>query len=141
VWIPGDWERTPDQWQWVGGHWAKAPFGNARWVGGYWKYETGQYVWNPGHWASADPGQGLVVAKPVEMPPLPVEPTPTVPLAPPQPNYRWVPAQWSWTGYGWSFVPGYYAAVPDPKATYIAGHWKQGLFGQWRWIAGHWEVK
>ncbi len=140
VWIPGDWERTPDQWKWVPGHWDKAPFGNARWVNGYWRYETGQYVWIAGHWGSADPGQGLVVAKPIEIPPVPVEPTP-VPVTPPQPGYSWVPAHWEWSGYGWTFVAGHYTLAPAPQAEWIPGYWKQGVFGQWRWIAGHWKVK
>lgn len=142
VWIPGAWERTADQWQWVAGHWTKAPFGNSRWVSGYWKYDVGgKYVWSAGHWAATAPGQGMVVDKPLVAPPLPVEPAPVAPPAPPQPDYSWVPAHWDWTGYGWSFVAGHFTQTPGPQAEYIAGHWKQGLFGQWRWIAGHWTTK
>jgi hypothetical protein len=139
VWIPGDWERTPDQWKWVAGHWEKAPFGNARWVGGYWKWEAGQYVWNPGHWGTADPGMGMVVAKPVDIPALPAVSAPVV--ATPPVGTQLVPAHWEWTAYGWSLVPAYYATVPAPQAVWVDGHWKQGLFGQWRWIAGHWQTK
>src|SRR5690606_1521911 len=121
VWIPGAWERSADQWQWVPGHWTEPPFGNARWVAGYWKYEAGQYVWVAGHWAATEPGRGMVVENPVEPPPLPVasapagsEPPSTAPPGaapvaaeppvasePPSANHRWVPGHWDWVNGWW----------------------------------------
>jgi hypothetical protein len=133
VWIPGYWERDPSQWSWVAGHWEKPPFLPARWVGGYWKYQTGQYHWHPGHWAVAE--NGVIVNKPVAIPPLPPEPPPP----PPPPDRTWVRGRWEWND-GWTWVPGYYAVKPAPAATWVSGHWKEGLLGNWRWTAGHWTV-
>lgn len=133
VWVPGSWERTPGQWTWVAGHWEQPPFQPARWQAGHWQYDQGKYVWNAGHWASAP--VGVVVQKPVAVPPLPVE---TVPVAP-SPGLVWVPGRWEWNGVSWTWYAGYYAAAPVVGATWIPGYWKQGLLGNWRWIEGHWQ--
>jgi hypothetical protein len=77
VWIPGYWERDPNQWQWVPGHWEKPPILSARWVTGYWRVQENRYHWHPGHWAVAD--AGLVVNKPYEVPPVPAEVVPPAP--------------------------------------------------------------
>lgn len=134
VWIPGAWEREPDKWTWVAGHWEKPPILPARWVQGYWKYQENRYHWHPGHWAVAE--NGVIVNKPVSPPPSPVESVPP----PPSTEVTWVPGHWDWNDQ-WTWVAGQYMPRPMPEATWVAGHWKQGLLGFWRWLPGHWEVK
>src|SRR5262245_55825579 len=69
VWIPGYWEREPNQWVWVQGHWDRPPLLPARWVTGYWKVKENRYHWHQGHWAIAE--NGVIVNKPYDQPPTP----------------------------------------------------------------------
>ena len=68
VWVPGQWERTADDWSWNQGEWVQPPFSNAYWVPGYWQHHGGQFTWETAHWAAAQ--QGVVVQKPVTVPTL-----------------------------------------------------------------------
>ncbi len=80
VWVSGQWERTPDSWAWSAGKWIRPPFSNAYWVPGYWKHRSGQYVWQSAHWGVAN--QGVVVTKPVAVPPVYAEVQPAAPTRP-----------------------------------------------------------
>jgi hypothetical protein len=133
VWIAGQWERQPDHWLWVDGHWTSVPFLGAYWHKGYWKQVQGRYVWHPAHWAAAS--QGLVVNKPITPPPLPTETMPP----PPNPSHRWVPGHWDWQGV-WIYIPGHFTLAPHPKAKWVSGRWTKGLLDNWRWVSGHWEL-
>lgn len=136
VWIPGYWNRTPDNWDWVGGHWEQPPFENARYVAGYWQYDQSKYEWQPGHWAAAT--QGVVVAKPISPPPAFYEPIPqpTQVVA----NQTWVAGHWDWNGITWVWNPGFYAVPPAPQVVWTPGYWKRGLLGAYRWTPGHWAT-
>jgi hypothetical protein len=50
VWIPGYWERTPDDWRWVRGRWALPPDANATWQAGHWRNEGDAWDWTTGGW-------------------------------------------------------------------------------------------
>jgi hypothetical protein len=134
VWVSGQWERTPDSWSWSAGRWVKPPFSNAYWVPGYWQHNRGQFVWQTGHWAAAN--QGLIVAKPVTLPPLYVEPQPDPPAAT---NLVWQPGYWDWRGT-WVWVPGEYIQTTTPGAVWVQGAWVAGVGGTWRWSPAHWAV-
>lgn len=134
VWIPGQWNRTPDSWNWVAGKWVQPPFSNAYFVPGYWQNWGGKYQWETGHWAAAD--QGYVVQKPVTVPPVYVEPQPTAPAG----NFVWQPGHWEWRGT-WVWVPGEYIASAQPKATWVQGSWQATPAGTWAWNPAHWAIK
>jgi hypothetical protein len=134
VWIRGRWKRTPDKWTWVSGKWVKPPFSNAYWVPGYWQLRGGKYKWETGHWAAAS--QGVVVAKPVAVPPLYTE---TRPAPPTTTGYVWQPGYWEWRGT-WVWVPGRYIQTVSPAATWVPGAWIAGVDGTWRWNPAHWAV-
>ena len=134
VWVSGQWERTPDKWKWSGGRWVQPPFSNAYWVPGYWKHRGGQYAWQPAHWGVAN--QGVVVAKPVSVPPVYTEVQPAAPAAT---NVVWQPGYWEWRGT-WVWVPGEYIQSTAPKAVWVAGAWVTGADGTWRWSPAHWAV-
>ena len=123
VWVSGGWERTPDSWSWSAGRWVKPPFSNAYWVPGYWQHNSGQFVWQTGHWAAAN--QGVIVAKPVTLPPLYVEPQPDPPAAA---NLVWQPGYWDWRGT-WVWVPGEYVQTTTPGAVWVQGSWIAGTDG------------
>jgi hypothetical protein len=134
VWVPGQWERTPDNWNWVAGKWVQPPFSNAYYVPGYWQNWGGTYQWETGHWAAAD--QGYVVTKPVTVPPVYVEPKP----APPAGSYVWQPGHWEWRGT-WVWVPGEYIATAQPQAVWVQGTWQAQPGGTWAWNPAHWTIK
>lgn len=136
VWIPGSWERTPDQWTWSEGKWIKPPFRSAYWINGYWQHSGGQYVWESGHWAAG--AQGAVVAQKVA-PPMPVaevQPAPPTTIA----NPKWAAGHWEWRGT-WVWVPGHYVAASNPKAVWVQGEWDSAADGTWRWNPAHWALK
>jgi WXXGXW repeat (2 copies) len=133
VWVAGGWERTPESWTWSPGRWVKPPLANAYWVPGYWQHNSGQFVWQTGHWAVAN--QGLIVAKPVTLPPLYVEPQPD----PPAGSLVWQPGTWDWRGT-WVWVPGEYVQTTAPGAVWVAGQWEATTAGTWRWSPAHWAV-
>jgi WXXGXW repeat (2 copies) len=132
VWVPGRWERTAGTWTWKAGTWVKPPFRNAYWVPGYWRHNNGQLVWLGGHWAVAK--QGVVVAKPVTVPPIYEEAQPAAPAAT---GYVWQPGYWSWRGT-WVWVPGQYIKLISPEAVWVAGAWEATPGGLWRWNPAHW---
>jgi hypothetical protein len=134
VWVQGQWERTPDNWSWSAGRWVQPPFSNAYWVPGYWKHRSGQYAWQPAHWGVAN--QGVVVAKPVTVPPLYTE---VQPPAPATTNVVWQPGHWEWRGT-WVWVAGEYISSTAPSAVWVAGAWVTGADGNWRWNPAHWAV-
>jgi len=135
VWVPGAWERTPDQWNWVNGQWVKPPFNRAYWVTGYWQHAGGQYQWNAGHWAAG--AQGAVVAQKFAAPaPITeVQPTPPADLN----NPVWTPGHWEWRGT-WVWVPGQYIVTANPQAVWVQGEWDAAADGTWRWNPAHWAV-
>jgi hypothetical protein len=135
VWIPGQWERTPASWSWTVGKWVQPPFSNAYWVSGYWKYHGGKYVWQPAHWAAAN--QGVVVAKPVTLPPVYAETQPPAPAG--STNLVWQPGYWDWRGT-WLWVPGEYIQTTTPKAVWVPGAWVADTTGMWRWSPAHWQA-
>jgi hypothetical protein len=135
VWVPGQWDRTPDKWSWSTGKWVQPPFGNAYWVPGYWKHNGGQYVWHPAHWAAAN--QGVIVNKPVTIPPVYAEVQPTAPAG--ATNLVWQPGYWDWRGT-WVWVPGAYVATSSPKAVWVQGEWESTADGTWRWNPAHWAL-
>ena len=134
VWVSGQWERTPDSWAWSAGKWVQPPFSNAYWVPGYWKHRSGQYAWQPAHWGVAN--QGVIVAKPVAVPPIYAE---VQPAAPATAGYVWQPGFWEWRGT-WVWVPGEYIQSTSPKAVWVQGQWVTGALGFWRWSPAHWAV-
>src|SRR5262245_49468258 len=135
VWVPGQWERTPDKWTWTAGTWVQPPFSNAYWVPGYWKHHGGKYAWQPAHWAATT--QGVIVAKPITAPPLYTEVQPAVPAG--STNLVWQPGFWDWRGT-WVWVPGEYIASSRPTAVWVGGEWVAGADGMWRWSPAHWAV-
>lgn len=131
VWVSGHWDRTPDDWSWNGGEWVQPPFSNAYWVPGYWQNRGGKYMWETAHWAATN--QGVVVAKPITVPPVYVEPKP----APPAGAYVWQPGHWEWRGT-WVWVPGAYLQTAVANAVWVQGQWVAGVDGSWQWSPAHW---
>lgn len=136
VWVPGAWERTPDQWFWTDGKWVAPPFRKAYWTPGYWQHLGGQYHWLPGHWAAGT--QGAVVTQKVT-PPAPIVETQPAPPAN-QSNLAWAPGHWEWRGT-WVWVPGQYVATTSPQAVWVAGEWDPAENGAWRWNPAHWATR
>jgi len=140
VWVPGAWERSPDQWVWRDGSWVTPPFRRAYWTPGYWQHTGGQYQWEPGHWAAGT--QGAVVTEKVTVPAPLVEakPAPPVGLAAP----AWAPGHWEWRGT-WVWVPGHYVtttvAATASQAVWVQGDWESNPDGTWRWNPAHWAMK
>lgn len=135
VWVPGHWNRTPDEWQWTGGAWMVPPAGNAYWVDGYWQHRGGQFEWEPAHWATAQ--QGVIVNKPVNVPKAYQEAKPAAPAAS---SMAWQPGHWDWRGT-WVWEPGAYVATTVSKSRWVNGKWIAGADGQWRWMPAHWEAQ
>jgi len=136
VWVPGAWERTPDQWNWVNGAWVKPPLRQAYWLPGYWQHTGGQYQWEAGHWAAGV--QGAVVAQKVTPPAPLVEVQPAAP--PGMANPTWAPGHWEWRGT-WVWVPGQYVVTANPQAVWVQGNWEAAADGTFRWNPAHWAVK
>jgi hypothetical protein len=134
VWVPGQWQRTPDKWNWVGGQWVQPPFNNAYWEPGYWQHRSGNYQWETGHWAAA--GQGVVVSKPVTTPPVYAESQPAEPATS---GHVWQPGYWDWRGT-WVWIPGQYLQTVSPTAMWVPGAWVPAANGTWRWNPAHWAV-
>jgi len=69
-------------------------------------------------------------------------PPPRAEMVPPSPGPQmvWEPGYWSFNGATWDWVPGHYAARPQPTAQWIPGHWAQQPSGTWIWIAGRWTT-
>jgi hypothetical protein len=132
VWVGGHWDRTPDKWNWIPGSWIQPPFSNAYWQPGYWQHQDGTFVWEDAHWAAAN--QGVVVSKPVVVPPVYAEVQPAAPVGNP---VVWQPGHWEWRGT-WVWIPGAYVPSTIANATFIPGQWVRGLAGFWRWSPGHW---
>jgi hypothetical protein len=135
VWVSGQWERTPSSWSWTAGRWVQPPFSNAYWVPGYWKHNSGHFVWQSAHWAAA--AQGVVVQKPVTIPPVYEEVQPETPAN--VTNVVWQPGYWDWRGT-WVWVPGEYVQTAAAKATWVQGAWESTVAGTWRWNPAHWAV-
>jgi WXXGXW repeat (2 copies) len=134
VWVPGQWERTADNWTWNNGQWVQPPFSNAYWVPGYWQHHSGQFTWEASHWAAAQ--QGVVVQKPVTVPPLYEEVQPDPPAAT---GYVWQPGYWEWRGT-WVWIPGTYIASAVSDAVWVPGEWEATADGTWRWNPAHWAA-
>jgi hypothetical protein len=136
VWVPGGWERTPDQWSWVAGRWVTPPFRQAYWIPGYWQHSGGKFRWEFGHWAAGN--AGAVVAQKI------APPAPLAEVQPPAPaaltNAVWAPGHWEWRGT-WVWVPGEYHVVANPQAVWVAGAWDAATDGTWRWNPAHWAVQ
>ena len=135
VWVAGQWERTADSWSWNVGQWVQPPLSNAYWVPGYWQHNDGQFLWSNGHWAAAD--QGVVVQKPITVPPLYEE---VQPVAPATPGLVWQPGYWQWRGT-WVWVPGEYIQTATPGAIWMPGEWEATVDGSWRWNPAHWALE
>ena len=135
VWIAGQWERTPASWSWTNGKWVQPPFSNAYWVPGYWRHNSGKYVWQAAHWGVAN--QGVIVNKPVTVPPVYAEVRPAAPAG--ATGLAWQPGYWDWRGT-WVWVPGEYITTSSPKAVWVPGAWETAVDGTWRWSPAHWAV-
>jgi hypothetical protein len=133
VWVNGHWDRTPDKWNWVGGTWVKPPYSNAYWMPGYWQNQGGKYQWEDAHWAVSN--QGVVVQKPIAVPPVYEEVRPAAPAG--STNLSWQPGHWEWRGT-WVWIPGAYVATTTTKATWVQGQWVAGIDGTWNWSPAHW---
>lgn len=133
VWVPGQWERSADEWTWNNGEWVQPPFSNSYWVPGYWQNWGGQYQWEAGHWAAAE--QGVVVQKPITVPPVYEQ---VQPVAPATTGYTWQPGYWTWQAT-WVWVPGEYIQTVTPGAVWVQGEW-EAVDGTWRWIPAHWAA-
>lgn len=133
VWVPGQWERSADSWSWNAGEWVQPPFSSTYWVPGYWQNRGGQYQWETGHWAAAD--QGVIVQKPIAVPPVYEE---VQPAAPATTGYVWQPGYWTWRGT-WVWVQGEYIQTVTPGAVWVQGEW-EAVDGAWRWIPAHWAA-
>jgi hypothetical protein len=133
VWVSGHWDRTPDKWNWMPGTWVQPPFANAYWQPGYWQHQRGRFVWEDAHWAAAN--QGLIVAKPVVVPPAYEEVQPAIPVG--GPAMTWQPGHWEWRGT-WVWIPGVYVESTIANAAWVPGQWVQIVDGSWRWSPGHW---
>lgn len=136
VWVPGSWERTPDEWVWTNGRWVMPPFRRAYWAVGYWQHVGGQYQWLPGHWAVGN--QGSVVTQKIAPPAPLVEVKPAAPVGLNRPV--WAPGHWEWRGT-WIWIPGQYIVTNNPQAVWVQGEWDAVADGTWRWNPAHWAVK
>lgn len=136
VWVPGSWERTPDEWVWTNGRWVTPPFRRAYWAVGYWQHVGGRYQWLPGHWAAGT--QGSVVTQKVATPAPLVEAKPAPPAGLNSPV--WAPGHWEWRGT-WVWIPGQYIVTSNPQAVWVQGEWDAAADGTWRWNPAHWAVK
>lgn len=136
VWVPGSWERTPDQWVWTDGRWVAPPFRRAYWTTGYWQHAGGQYQWQAGHWAAGS--QGAVVAEKMTVPAPLVETQPAPPVGLTGPV--WAPGHWEWRGT-WVWMPGHYVTTSNAKAVWVQGDWESTADGTWRWNPAHWAMK
>lgn len=134
VWVSGQWERTAGSWSWNPGAWVEPPLSNAYWTPGYWRHNDGQFLWTSAHWAAAN--QGVVVQKPVTVPPLYEE---VQPPAPATTGYVWQPGYWEWRGT-WVWVSGQYVQTMTPGAVWVAGSWEPTVTGSWRWSPAHWAM-
>ena len=135
IWIPGEWKRTGDKWEWEAGHWLKPPHRNAEWIHGHWSHIADKWHWTPGHWVVT--GKRLYVTEPLVAPMLLPE---TQPEKPSDHNH-WVAGYWDWDDH-WYWVPGYWTTKPHPDAEWVVGHWDEfGMDGGYRWIGGHWRIK
>jgi WXXGXW repeat (2 copies) len=134
VWVPGQWERTADSWSWKPSRWVQPPLSNAYWVPGYWQHNGGKFLWTNAHWAAAD--RGVVVQKPVTVPPLYEEVAPSPPA---QTGWAWQPGYWEWRGT-WVWMPGRYIQTVTPGAIWVAGKWEPTIDGSWRWNPAHWAM-
>jgi hypothetical protein len=133
LWIPGYWERDPDEWTWIPGHWEHPPNQAAHWETGHWAWESDAWHWRRGHWVvDTNP---LIVEQQIPVPEL----LPEVKPAPPSDKNHWVAGYWEWDG-SWSWVPGRWTNKPDPKAEWVPGQWEEYRTGGWRWTSGHWKL-
>ena len=73
--------------------------------------------------------QGVVVNKPIAVPPVYEE---VQPPAPATANMLWQPGHWAWRGT-WVWVPGEYIQSTSPRATWVMGQWVAGSDGNWLW--------
>ena len=67
-------------------------------------------------------------------------PPPRAEVIPPSPGPQmvWEQGYWSFNGATWDWIPGHYAARPQPTAQWMPGHWAQQPGGTWVWVAGRW---
>lgn len=135
IWVPGEWMRNGDAWEWVSGSWKRPPLKNASWMSGHWRLEADNWHWTPGHWVVSR--RPHLVAEKIIAPTLLTE---TKPEKPSEHNH-WIAGYWDWDG-SWYWIPGYWTSKPNPDAEWAPGHWDEfGVDGHYRWIGGHWHVK
>ena len=135
IWIPGEWKRIGDKWEWESGRWRKPPFINAGWMHGHWSMNADKWHWTPGHWVVTH--KQHYVSESVLAPSLLSESKPEKPTD----HNHWVAGYWDWDGQ-WYWTRGYWTTKPNPDAEWIAAHWDEfGIDAGYRWIGGHWRVK
>jgi len=135
IWIPGSWERTPDEWVWSKGRWETPVGKDAHWQKGHWGWIEGKWHWNKAHWVVDT--TDWIVDEIMAPPALLDESRPEKPSE----NDHWVAGHWDWD-MNWYWVPGYYTYKADPDATWVKGKWVQlGEDGGYWWMGGHWQVK
>jgi hypothetical protein len=146
TWEPGEWRKAGDHYEYIAGFWKRGdrPFGrtdlpeppksiengpnvppphpNAFWMPGHWAFKDGQYLWTPGYWAE------------------------------PEGNLMWQPPQYTYSGSGYRYVPGYwdycledrgllYAPVYFTSPLWLNAGWSYcprfainiGFGGGWAW--------
>jgi hypothetical protein len=133
VWIPGYWSWDDDRrdFLWVSGVW-RTPPAQHRWMPGFWQDVPGQgYQWVSGYWMPSHLEEATFLPQPQAS--LENGPTSTAP----GPNFFWIQGHWQWTGNGYAWQPGYWAACqPDwiwVPATYV---WSPR---GWIYVPGYWD--
>jgi len=131
TWIPGywAWDDERDDFLWVSGVWRALPPGR-QWNSGYWARSSAGSRWVSGYWADS-------AANEIEYLPPPPETIEVGPnIAPPSPDYVWIPGSWIWyegryawrPGYweeaqsDWVWVPDHYVAAPRGY-VFVDGYW------------------
>jgi hypothetical protein len=163
VWINGHFERKPDTVEYVPGRWEKPLIGAPRYYAPKYVTRRGRVVWVEGHWAqAATPAVAIarpapvvtarpapvVTARPVQPAPVPVATARPVAV---DPGVRVVQSQAVVRPAPAPMVVSRPATVVQPAtvvtptavvtpapapAVVVPGQWRQGLFGNWKYIPG-----
>jgi WXXGXW repeat (2 copies) len=78
---------------------------------------------------------GVFVSVTVAPPPLPVYVQPACPGY----GYMWIPGYWAWGPYGYYWVPGTWVLPPEPGLLWTPGYWGWDADGDdYIWNGGYW---
>jgi hypothetical protein len=131
-WIPGYWAWDDDRndFIWVSGIWRVIP-PDRQWVPGYWFKATQGYQWVSGYWARYEASNTEYLPEPPES----VEVGPNV--APPSPDYQWIPGCWVWYTGRYAWRPGYWAPVRS-NWIWVPAHYVWTPRG-YIFVGGYWD--